>query len=283
MAFKRVEDITFREFAIIVGQSGNEFVAIGYDKNRKEIARSENGQKEQVIADVKASLLPFSADFVDIAGAINIFHKAFPDGFEDAFYLHNERNYKTDIHGKVAVALSQEAMDTALAEGRHGDVAKIAVKFFSNLVSPFEAVAIGNAIKPPANAKAFAQGLRDLLHGDDFDQAFDRLVPLLKPFNAAKWPLLTFWPFAMYPEAHGFLKPEPVKLCADRLGFPFEYEVTPSAKVYRQFMTFMDWVRQEIVTMHPRDFIDIQTFVYGIGSKGFIQETLAERAKWETT
>lgn len=281
MPITRVDSFAFKEFQVVLGKDGSDFVAVGYDKDRMELARSAKGPKEDVLAEVKGTLLKLSNEFVDLPGAINLFHRAFHQGFSDPFYFFDERDYKVATHEKARVWLSKEAMDAAIAEGRYADLGKAASKLLNNLVNQHEAMDLHDALKSPAVAIEFATLLRELLHGEDFDGAFDALSALLKPFNAAKWPLLTFWPFALHPTEHGFLKPTPVTRCAELMGHPFAYEQVPSARVYRDFMGFMGWLRDGVASMQPRDFIDLQTFVYAVGSEGFIAGSNEARAKWE--
>ncbi len=151
----------------------------------------------------------------------------------------------------------------------------------TNLVSPFELMALGNHLKRPANLAPFVRSLHALLYGDVFDPALERTASLLDPSGAAKWPIVTYLPFLRWPDRHVFLKPEIAQQCAFRLGFELEYHPAPNARTYRSFCGLVDTIREGIASFGTRDNIDMQTFMYVVGKEGFVREALAARKKWE--
>jgi hypothetical protein len=121
----------------------------------------------------------------------------------------------------------------------------------SNLCFRNEQMALGDALESKGTAKPFAEGLRGLLYGG-FEAALEDLAHLLKPYNAAKWPILTFWPFFRFPDRHMFLKPTLVQACADRMGYELHYASTPNRDTYDRCSTSQGSSERESRRSSPR-------------------------------
>ena len=89
------------------------------------------------------------------------FLKSFPDGFRDDTYIDWERGYKWEAE------LGAEELKRLLRQGAYQEIAVRAVRIESrtNLLFSFEKMALRDAVKSPAGATAFAQGLQEFLHG----------------------------------------------------------------------------------------------------------------------
>ena len=282
MAVKRVEEFAFREFRVVVGVDSSGHVAVGYDGQGDEIDRTSPCALEDAKVEIKTLLARKSEDFVDFPSAIRLFRRAYPEGFEDPFFYDDERKYKIDAHKTARDLLGKDQLSNLMAADDCVSVSAAARKVFINLVFPNEAIAFSEFLKRDGSACAeFAHHLFALLHGDAFDEAFDRIAVLLKPFGAAKWPILTYWPFILWPDKHMFLKPEVAQECAWRLGEDFGYESYPRSEVYRRYLNFVTTLRKGIAPLKPRDNIDVQTFMYAIGKRGFVRHTEQARLTWE--
>lgn len=90
----------------------------------------------------------------------------------------------------------------------------------------------------------------------------------LKPHEIAKWTAVTYLPFLWRPEAHMFLKPEVTKDFALRVGHPFadEYEAKLDLRVYESLLNLVARTEKEIADLHPKDHIDVQSFIWVIGA-----------------
>jgi hypothetical protein len=198
MAFKRIGNFNFREFAVVVGTDGKGFMAVAYDAKKIEIGRTTAGDRDEAESGIKRLLLQKSEDFVDFPSAMALFLRAFPLGFRDPFYDFDERVYKVKAHEKRDL-LGKQELSRLIAEKDFVGVGDAARKVFTNLVFPQEAMAFRDFVrKGGANLEAFALGLFELLHSDDFDRAFDRIVNLLSESGAAKWPVISYWPFILF-------------------------------------------------------------------------------------
>lgn len=64
-----------------------------------------------------------------------------------------------------------------------------------------------------------------------------------------------------------FLKPEVTKDFAARVGHRFasDYEPRLSVDVYRSLLDLVSNMEEELADLHPRDRIDIQSFIWVVG------------------
>ena len=65
---------------------------------------------------------------------------------------------------------------------------------------------------------------------------------------------------------HIFLKPNVTRIAARKFGFDFHYQTRPSWETYSEFLQFGQGVRSEVTDLRPRDMIDIQSFIWVLGS-----------------
>src|SRR5512138_20379 len=95
------------------------------------------------------------------------FLRHFPGGFADETYLAWERDYKVAAHEAWQRELSKDTLDELIDAGEFDTIAQRAVRIESrtNLLFSFEKMALRDAVKQPAGAKAFALGINDFLHG----------------------------------------------------------------------------------------------------------------------
>jgi hypothetical protein len=135
----------------------------------------------------------------------------------------------------------------------------------TNLLSQFELIRIGNAIKTTKGKSSVVGAIRSVMYAADFDKALAGAVATLRPFELAKWPVLTYFPYLRFPERHMFLKPEVTRDCADRMGIDLEYDSTPNAATYRQLLALTEALRTALRPLRPRDNIDIQSAIWVLG------------------
>jgi len=202
------------------------------------------------------------------------FLRFFPDGFSDQTYIDWERGYKWNAHQQWNILLNRAEYQSLMRRGKFTEIAARAVRIESrtNLLFSFEKMAIRDAVKSPAGARAFATGLYDFLYGPgDAESKFERwrdVVSALprKQTRVLTWPLVTVFGFIAQPDTHIFLKPNVTRLAAREYGFDFQYESCPSWKTYANFLRFAEVVRRELGDLQPRDMIDIQSFMWVLGS-----------------
>jgi hypothetical protein len=196
----------------------------------------------------------------------------FKGGFRDDTYFEWERGYKERAHQQWLEVLDQAKFKALLA--RPSEIAAHAVRIESrtNLLFSFEKMALRDAIKSPAGAKLFAHALYDFLHGSDSDQtrfenwchAVSRLPR--RQTRVLTWPLVTVWGFIAQPSRHIFLKPNVTRRGAEAYGYDFRYQSKQTWPVYRSLLDFAETIRRDCRDLHPRDMIDLQSFIWVQGS-----------------
>jgi hypothetical protein len=278
----RLEEFWYREFHVVLARIGNQVRAIARDREGNQVEDVADETTDEAKAEIKRRLNHLSQNFVTVEGAINLFRKAFPGGFESEFYQYYEREYKNRSARFMSEKLAEDKIDELLARGEFETIGSLARRAFNNLCSKHELIELSNALKVKRLAKPFAELLRELLYGD-FDQSLENLAHLLKPHDAAKWPILTFWPFFRFPDRHMFLKPTIAQDCAERMGFDLHYETLPNRRTYRSLLEFTQFLREGIAELEPKDNIDLQTFTYAVGQEGYIRKAIKKREEREMT
>lgn len=202
------------------------------------------------------------------------FLRFFPQGFRDETYIAWERDYKWQAHLRWNELLSRPIFESLLKKREYAEIALRAVKIESrtNLLFSFEKMALRDALRPAAGARAFAEGLYEFLHGRGDAQAkFERWRDVVaglprRQTRVLTWPLVTVFGFIAQPDQHIFLKPNVTRVAAQAYKFPFQYQSQPSWNTYASLLDFAEAVRQDMRDLRPRDMIDLQSFLWVQGS-----------------
>lgn len=204
------------------------------------------------------------------------FLEFFPGGFHDADYLDLERNYKVETHQHWNEALGSSEFRTLLKARAWAEIAARAVRVEQrsrhSMIFSFEKMALRDAVRPPSGARAFAEGLFELLHGRrPLARRFERWIDVVaalprRQTRVLTWPLLTVFGFIAQPDVHVFLKPTVTRAAARAYGFEFDYASRPGWPVYESLLQFAARVRRDTADLGPRDMIDAQSFIWVQGS-----------------
>jgi len=204
------------------------------------------------------------------------FLRSFRKGFRDETYLAWERDYKWETHQRWEEALNRDAFRRLLEHRKYAEIAARAVrteqKSRHSMIFSFEKMALRDALKSSAGARAFATGLYDFLHGSGSDEvkfvAWCETVAALprKQTRVLTWPLVTVFGFIAQPDKHIFLKPVVTKTAAQNYGFDFQYQSKPNWKTYASLLEFAETIRRDVSDLKPRDMIDLQSFIWVQGS-----------------
>jgi hypothetical protein len=200
----------------------------------------------------------------------------FPDGFLDADYLDLERGYKVETHRRWEEVLGLREFRSLIKARAYAEVAARAVRVEQrsrhSMIFSFEKMALRDAVRSPAGARAFATGLFDLLHGrGSLAHRFERWVAVVaglprRQTRVLTWPLVTVFGFIAQPDRHVFLKPTVTRNAARAYGFELDYASRPSWPVYESLLQFAARVRRDTADLGPRDMIDAQSFIWVQGS-----------------
>jgi hypothetical protein len=204
------------------------------------------------------------------------FLRYFKRGFRDETYLEWERDYKWAVHQEWEEALGRDQFRRLLDQREYAEIAARAVRTEQrsrhSMIFSFEKMALRDAVKSPAGARAFATGLHEFLHGSGNDEArfrawCDTVAALpRRQTRVLTWPLVTVWGFIAQPTKHFFLKPNVTKIAARNYGFDFRYQSKPNWETYANVLEFAETVRRDVRDLRPRDMIDLQSFIWVQGS-----------------
>ena len=202
------------------------------------------------------------------------FLRFFPDGFDDETYIDWERDYKWAAHERWNDQLGRKEFASLIDAGKYEEIARRAVTIESrtNLLFSFEKMAMRDAVKSRAGAKAFSEGLYEFLHGrGSLENKFNRWVDVVgalprRQTRVLTWPVTTVFGFIAQPEIHVFLKPMVTKRAAEAYGFDFIYRSRPNWETYDSLLSFARRVERDVRDLRPKDMIDIQGFIWVQGS-----------------
>jgi hypothetical protein len=202
------------------------------------------------------------------------FLRFFPKGFQDEKYLDWERGYKWTAHEQWEESLNRNAFRSLVKKGAFAEIAAAAIRIESrtNLLFSFEKMALRDGVKSAEGAKAFAEGLYDFLHGaGKIERKFERWCEVIatlprKQTRVLTWTVATIFGFIAQPETHIFLKPNTTRKAAQEYGFDFKYHSRPSWEVYANLLEFAEIIRRDQSDLRPQDMIDLQSFIWVVGS-----------------
>ena len=66
-----------------------------------------------------------------------------------------------------------------------------------------------------------------------------------------------------------FLKPTVTKIAARKYDYPFNYQSKPNWNTYQSLLQFADEIRNETMSYQPKDYIDLQSFIWVLGSEEY--------------
>ena len=198
----------------------------------------------------------------------------FPGGFTDETYVEWERGYKWQAHERWTTSLGPTDFRELLRRRRYSEIAAtvVAIEARTNLLFSFEKMALRDAVKSPAGAEAFAEGLFEFLHGRSGDERrFERWCEVVgalprRQTRVLTWPVVTVFGFIAQPERHVFLKPNVTRVAARESGVEFAYASRPNWTTYASLLAFADRVMRDQGDLRPQDMIDAQSFIWVQGS-----------------
>jgi hypothetical protein len=215
-------------------------------------------------------------------GFIEEFFALFPGGLRSPECDAAERDYKVEASAYARRELDPGVLDGLLASGDDEQILLRARRSLSkvNLAFPNELMKFGDI--PASAAKDVAERVVRLVKaGDQTPTALEDLAAVLAPHGAAKWPIVSLLPFLLDPEHWPFVKPTFIERAAKATGIDVEYDPLPNARTYELVRDLYEHVAVTLGErgLAPRDFIDVQTFLWV--ASGMAREAKDERARKE--
>jgi len=201
----------------------------------------------------------------------------FPKGFSDVKYYSWERGYKWEAHLAWERDLNKEEYLKLLSKKEYTEIALRAVRLETktNLLFSFEKMALRDAVKSLEGAKAFSEGLYEYVYGkNSFQKRFVNFSEALnslprKQTRVRTWPLQTVFGFIANPKEHIFLKPRVTQIAAKKYEFNFVYQSKPNWETYKSLLDFAEQIRKDTTDLNPKDYIDLQSFIWVMGSNEY--------------
>ena len=216
------------------------------------------------------------------AAARRTFLRIFPGGFSDERYLAWERDDKLAAHRLWRDQIGGKAeLAAALVQGRHAEVAAAAIRIESTraLLFSFEKMALRDAVlRSDEGARRFAEGLGDWLYGpggeaDRFERWTATVAALpRRQTRVATWPVVTVFGSIARPRTHLFVKPRTIRRAAAAYAYDLSYRPAPGWSTYAGVLDLARTVRRDLADLGPRDQIDIQSFLWVLGSDEYAAE-----------
>lgn len=258
---KRVFEEVVGKAKLVIVREGERYVGIVWNGGEKA-ETVEHAQLEVLKAALRNIAGRLHPDYHGIDDAKIRFRSFFPLGFSDPAYLASERDYKDKARSALLAAIP---LDRAIgADAR--DALACRKGMGTNLLSRFESARLSEVLASP-EGPAFVQAAAAFT----VEPAPGNLLAMekaIKPHGPASWPLVTYLPFLWSPDAHMFLKPEATRDYAVRVGHGFAtaYEAALEFEVYLALADLAGWTKERISDLAPRDRIDVQSFIWVVGS-----------------
>ena len=207
------------------------------------------------------------------------FLRFFPGGFYDQKYIDWERGYKWAAHQAWEHTLNQDEFRRLLRGHEFQEIAYLstAIEARTHLLYSFEKMALRDAVRTVSAARAFSMGLYDFLYGPGApDSKFEQWCQVIdslprKQSRVLTWPIITIFGFVALPRRHIYLKPRVTRAAARAYDFDFEYHSRPTWSTYASLLSFAATVRHNLADLRPRDMIDIQSFIWVLGSDEYAE------------
>lgn len=201
----------------------------------------------------------------------------FPGGFAGKKYKAWEREYKWSAHLLWEERLNKKEYKRLLDMHAFDEIAKRAIGLESktNLLFSFEKMAVRDAVKVPEGAQHFAEGLYLYVYGKtNMQQRFEAFRVILahlprKQTRVLTWPLQTVFGYIADPQQHIFLKPRVTQAAAAKYGFDLKYRSQPNWHTYSNVLQFAEEIRKDTEHLKPVDMIDLQSFIWVLGSEEY--------------
>ena len=197
------------------------------------------------------------------------FINKFKGGFYGAVLEKYERLYKQQAHEQFVTQLNESEFKYLMESGQWDELTNRIRKCHSiNLLSKFEMIKFSDALKDSQTQKEIGRGLYALLYGEDLIQnRFKFYAGVLEGCICNKWPLITLPLFLCFPKEYMFIKPTVTKEAASNRGFDIQYDSHLNCNTYNQVLLFSRDLFDRLNAydnpqLHPRDMIDVQTFMW---------------------
>ena len=196
------------------------------------------------------------------------FFDRYPGGFSNPEMIEIRKKHKLD----KMIQLAQDSF--AKRNFKHPElIAENMIKIItrSSLISVFEKPKFRDFVRslPPDHKRILAQGLEELLHGNE-QPGFETVLEILRPGKLARWALMTICQTYYRPQVEVFVKPNTVKGILEYFEIKnLHYRPTPTWAFYYEY-------RELINEMKTR--VDASLSPYNVAFSGFLMRSMQRRS-----
>lgn len=229
--------------------------------NSQVVAQIDGTDAALVWSELLTSLCTADPAYFGYDGARKRFLQHFAGGFSSNDFVERERGYKLQAKAKLDTMLPLHQAINGSGLG----LPALAAFQATNLLSVFEKAKLAPLLKGS--------------HGDAFVRAAARFAlgyhspglammeRIARPYDCAKWTVISYLPFLWRPEEHMFLKPQVTLDYATRVGHRFtrDYATELDPDIYASLLDLAAETNMQLQDLQPRDNIDIQSFIWIVG------------------
>lgn len=208
-----------------------------------------------------------AARFQSLAQSTERFLVLFPEGFAGADFASAERDYKVKAHKLAHELLNEVQFQSLLSARAYQEICKRALQIANatNLIFPNEKMALKDGLRTEVLQERFAQSLYNMVYGSgDVEPRFMAFSSALEEAEAAKWTIASYFPFIFDPQRYMFVKPTITQHAAELCGFEINYRPQLNELTLTGVLKFSDYLFRELAPLRPRDYIDVQSFMWCI-------------------
>jgi hypothetical protein len=237
---------------------------------------------EHALLDTKTK----KSDTEPFPSVIKHFLENFPNGFNGKMLKMYERDDKWERHQYSVEHLTQEKWKVLLDTENYQNLSTLVknwyIKSEIKFLATFEIIKLSDALKLPEAQKLITTSLYNLLYGEaPISQRFNETAKLFSKYEISKWPILTFPLFIRYPEKFSFVKPTMIKSAAEVRGYDIQYSSDVNWTNYERILGFTSELftrlnAYENPDLHPKDMIDVQSFMWCTFSGGWTKENILQ-------
>ena len=208
--------------------------------------------------------------YQSLTESIQFFLKEYPEGFYGEKFVKEERDYKFEAHEMALKLLNRESFQSLLAQEDFMEIRKRVMRVINmtNIISPHEKISLNNGLDDDEVQRAFSVGLYNLLFGEgELKQSFEAFSEVLGDAGADKWPVISYFLFLVFPGKYMFVKPTIMQHLSDLCRFEINYKPQLNWLTYKCILEFSNYLMRQLSDLHPRDMIDVQSFMWCIAPK----------------
>jgi hypothetical protein len=230
----------------------------------------------EVVRKLQDHVLKSMPEFFGFDGARTRFLSLFAGGFTDPDLAGSPNSEIGAKRSLIRWVDEKCPLDGAL----HGDIrpAEIFAAFRkSSMIDYRNMLSLKAALEGPKGARLVEVFSR--FATDDIDWACREFSRGFSDEGIRNWSILTHMAFFWRPDRHAFMRPTAARAFARAVGhrFDMDYSSEPEPTTYALYLDLLDATRSHISDLEPRDYIDLQSFVWVVTKYSKPDQDISER------